>query len=52
MKELLDQLDKREGSVLIFAKTKFGTQRMAKKLCEDGVKSDALKWQSQSKQKR
>jgi len=41
-KELLDQLDKREGSVLIFAKTKFGTQRMAKKLCEDGIKSDAL----------
>ena len=41
-KELLDQLAKREGSVLIFAKTKFGTQRMAKKLCEDGFKSDAL----------
>ena len=41
-KELLTQLAKREGSVLIFAKTKFGTQRMAKKLCEDGFKADAL----------
>jgi superfamily II DNA/RNA helicase len=41
-KELLNQLSTREGSVLIFAKTKFGTQRMAKKLCEDGFKADAL----------
>ncbi len=41
-KELLNQLAKREGSVLIFTKTKFGTQRMAKKLCEDGFEADAL----------
>ncbi|MBL6899175.1 MAG: DEAD/DEAH box helicase, partial [Gammaproteobacteria bacterium] len=41
-KELLNQLSTREGSVLIFTKTKFGTQRMAKKLCEDGFKADAL----------
>jgi len=40
--ELLNQLAKREGSVLIFTKTKFGTQRMAKKLCQDGFEADAL----------
>ena len=40
--ELLSQLDQRKGSVLIFAKTKHGTQRMAKNLTNDGFKSDAL----------
>ena len=40
--ELLSQLGQREGSVLIFAKTKHGTQRMAKNLTNDGFKSDAL----------
>ena len=41
-KELLSQLSKRNGSVLIFAKTKYGTQRMAKNLSNDGFKADAL----------
>ncbi|MDG2159622.1 MAG: DEAD/DEAH box helicase [Gammaproteobacteria bacterium] len=40
--ELLSQLEQREGSVLIFAKTKHGTQRMAKNLTNDGFKADAL----------
>ena len=41
-KELLSQLSDRNGSVLIFAKTKHGTQRMAKNLTNDGFKADAL----------
>ena len=41
-KELLTQLSDRNGSVLIFAKTKHGTQRMAKNLTNDGFKADAL----------
>ncbi|MDG2159712.1 MAG: DEAD/DEAH box helicase [Gammaproteobacteria bacterium] len=41
-KELLTQLSNRNGSVLIFAKTKHGTQRMAKNLSNDGFKADAL----------
>ena len=41
-KELLMQLEKRKGSVLIFTKTKHGTQRMAKNLSNDGYKADAL----------
>ena len=41
-KELLNQLREREGSVLIFVKTKHGTQRMAKNLSKDNYKSDAL----------
>ncbi|MDB3972667.1 DEAD/DEAH box helicase [Gammaproteobacteria bacterium] len=40
--ELLKQLSQRDGSVLIFAKTKHGTQRMAKNLTNDGFKADAL----------
>ena len=40
--ELLNQLSQRDGSVLIFAKTKHGTQRMAKNLTNDGFKADAL----------
>ena len=41
-KELLLQLSDRKGSVLIFAKTKHGTQRMARNLTNDGFKADAL----------
>ena len=41
-KELLIQLSGRKGSVLIFAKTKHGTQRMARNLTNDGFKADAL----------
>ena len=40
-KELLSQLSDSNGSVLIFAKTKHGTQRIAKNLTNDGYKADA-----------
>ena len=41
-KELLNQLSNRKGSVLVFAKTKHGTARMAKNLSKDGFMADAL----------
>ncbi|MFN3827848.1 MAG: DEAD/DEAH box helicase [Micavibrio sp.] len=40
--ELLTQLEQREGSVIIFVKTKFGADRMAKNLRRDGHTSEAL----------
>lgn len=39
---LLDQLGKREGSVIIFVKTKYGTEKLADKLNKDQHKSDAI----------
>lgn len=39
---LLDELNERQGSILIFVKTKYGAERMAKKLCKYGHKADAL----------
>ncbi len=39
---LTEQLDKREGSVIIFVKTKFGTERLADKLNEAGHEADAI----------
>lgn len=41
-KELVNQLHDRDGSVIVFVKTKFGADKMAKKLREDGFTSDAL----------
>ncbi|MBT5390334.1 MAG: DEAD/DEAH box helicase [Alphaproteobacteria bacterium] len=41
-KELLSQLHERNGSVIIFVKTKRGTERMAKNLSRDDFKADAL----------
>jgi len=40
--ELLVQLHEREGTVIIFSKTKHGADRMAKNLRRDGFTSDAL----------
>ena len=40
--ELLSQLHDRQGSVIIFAKTKYGADRMAKNLRRDGFTSEAL----------
>ena len=40
--ELLEQLEKRKGSVIIFVKTKYGTEKMAKKLATEGHDTDAL----------
>ena len=41
-KELVNQLYDRNGSVIIFVKTKYGTERMAKNLNRDGFEADAL----------
>ncbi len=40
--QLLDALNQREGSVVIFVKTKHGADRMATKLGKDGFSSDAI----------
>lgn len=40
--ELLRQLDARSGSVIIFVKTKFGTERLAKKLAKENHSADAI----------
>lgn len=39
---LLSELEQREGSIIIFIKTKFATERMAKKLHDEGHKADAI----------
>ncbi|MCK6419229.1 MAG: DEAD/DEAH box helicase, partial [Alphaproteobacteria bacterium] len=41
-KELVRQLSERDGSVIIFLKTKYGTEKMARNLCRDGFQADAL----------
>jgi len=40
--EMVRQLNDREGTVIIFVKTKYGTEKMAKRLREDGFTADAL----------
>ena len=40
--ELVKQLHERNGTVIIFSKTKFGTEKMAQKLNRDGFDADAL----------
>ncbi len=40
--ELLRQLEDRTGSVIIFVKTKYGTEKLAKKLTHDFFQSDAI----------
>jgi len=40
--QLLTQLDQRKGSVIIFVKTKFGTEKLAKKLNTSEHKADAI----------
>jgi superfamily II DNA/RNA helicase len=41
-KLLIEQLEKREGSILVFAKTKHSTEKIAKNLKKDGIKAGAL----------
>ena len=41
-KELVTQLDERDGSVIVFIKTKHGADRMAKNLRRDGFEAQAL----------
>lgn len=40
--ELMNQIKTREGSVLIFVKTKFGAERLAKKLTSEHQSADAI----------
>lgn len=40
--ELLVQLHERNGSVIVFIKTKYGAEKMAKNLRRDGFTSEAL----------
>lgn len=39
---LLEQLDSRDGSIIVFMKTKHGTERMANRLCKQGHNADAI----------
>ncbi len=39
---LIKQLDAREGSVIIFVKTKYGAEKMARKLTKEGHNADAI----------
>lgn len=40
--QLMAQLEAREGSVIIFVKTKYSTERLAKRLCNQDYESDAI----------
>lgn len=40
--ELLKQLEARTGSVIVFAKTKYGTEKLAKRLRKDNHSADAI----------
>ena len=39
---LLTQLDERDGSVIVFVKTKYGTEKMAKRLSKEGHSAEAI----------
>lgn len=39
---LLSQLNERQGSIIVFVKTKYGTEKMAKKLSQEGHSADAI----------
>lgn len=40
--ELLRQLEKREGSVIVFVKTKYGTEKLAKRLSKENHSAEAV----------
>ncbi len=40
--KLVSELDKREGSVIIFVKTRLGADRLADKLCDENHKASAI----------
>ena len=42
LNELIDQIDQRKGSILIFAKTKIGVDKLVKKLKASSIKANAL----------
>lgn len=39
---LISELDQREGSIIVFVKTKYGTEKMAVRLSKDGYSADAI----------
>ncbi len=39
---LMQEIETREGSIIVFARTKFSAEKMAKKLSDEGVKADSL----------
>ena len=41
-KELVNQISSREGSILIFVKTKYGTEKLTKRLSKNSIKATAL----------
>jgi ATP-dependent RNA helicase DeaD len=49
--QLLTQLDQREGSVIVFVKTKYGTERLAQRLNKAEYKSDAIHGNLQQKKR-
>ncbi len=49
--QLVTQLEARNGSVIIFIKTKYGTERMAKRLTEAGHVADAIHGDLQQKKR-
>ena len=40
--QLLEEIEKREGSILIFVRTKFSAEKMADRLYDEGFKADAI----------
>lgn len=40
--QLLTQLDQREGSIIVFVKTKWGAEKLADKLCRQNHSADAI----------
>jgi ATP-dependent RNA helicase DeaD len=40
--KFVSELDKREGSIIVFVKTKYGTEKMATKLSKKGHSADAI----------
>jgi superfamily II DNA/RNA helicase len=40
--ELIHQLNEREGSIIVFVKTKYGTERLAKRLNNEALRADAI----------
>lgn len=39
---LTDELSKRDGSVIVFVKSKYNADKMAKRLCKEGFEADAI----------
>ena len=42
LKQLIKEINSRDGTILIFVKTKYGTEKLSKKLQLEGIKSTAL----------